>query len=133
MQNMSKKHVIATVNAPKAIGPYSQAVQVDNFLFISGQISIDATSSKVMLFDGDVAKQCELALKNLQAILAAANLSVDDVVKTTVYLRSMDDFAVMNRVYEQIFQGSKPARATVAVSGLPAAVSFEIDAIAVRS
>jgi len=125
------KKVIQTDKAPQAIGPYSQAIRSGNLLFISGQISLDPTSGKINQFDGSVAKQCRLALANLNAILASENLTVDNVVKTTVYLKSMDDFLTMNAAYETYFQQSRPARATVAVSGLPGGVLFEIDAIAV--
>lgn len=131
MPNNAPKQLVHTDKAPAAIGPYSQAVRAGNLLFVSGQIAIDPKDNKVCLFDGDVAAQCKLALANLEAILRSEKLALEHVVKTTVYLRQMNDFAPMNAAYEAAFKQSKPARATVAVSGLPGGVSFEIDAIAV--
>lgn len=119
--------------APAAIGPYSQAVRTDSMLFISGQISIDATNQKVELFDGSVTKQCHQIFKNLEAILVAAGLDFKAVVKTTVYLTSMHDFTEMNQVYAHYFANHRPARATIAVSALPGNVAVEIDAIACYS
>lgn len=126
------KTIISTDRAPKAIGPYSQAVRlekIDKLLFVSGQIPIDVSTGKAMLYDGDIAEQCRLTLSNLKNLLASEKLSLENVVKTTVYLKNMDDFSAMNQVYGTFFVNNPPARATVAVSGLPAGVSFEIDAI----
>jgi 2-iminobutanoate/2-iminopropanoate deaminase len=121
---------IHTASAPKAIGPYSQAVKSGSLLFVSGQIAINPASGEVELFDGDVGKQTGRALTNLQAILNEAGLNFQDVVKTTVYLTSMGSFAAMNEVYASFFGSFKPARATVEVSALPANVAVEVEAIA---
>ncbi|MBI2344359.1 MAG: hypothetical protein HYV02_08525 [Deltaproteobacteria bacterium] len=122
---------IVTPNAPAAVGPYSQAVRVHPWLFCSGQIAIDQTTNDVRLFDGDVAQQTALALKNLVAVLKAGGASVTDVVKTTVYLVDMADFAAVNVVYAQVFGPHRPARACIAAASLPKGVRVEIDAVAV--
>ncbi len=119
---------ISTDDAPAAIGPYSQAVVAGGLCFCSGQIALHPTGE---LLDGDVSAQTELALKNLAAVLAAAGSGLEHVVKTTVFLRSMDDFAAMNTVYAAAFGEARPARAAVEVSRLPKDVVVEIDAIAV--
>ncbi len=127
-----KKVMIFTENAPKPIGPYSQAILVENpgkFLAISGQIPIDPESGEIV--KGDIREQARQAIENLIAILEAAGATVDDVVKVTVYLRDMGDFEEFNKVYEEYFGHSKPARAVVEVSNLPKGVKVEIEAIAI--
>ena len=126
-----EKRIVHTKKAPQPIGPYSQAVFAGNFLFVSGQVPIEAESGQVSLFDGDITQQTDLVLRNLQAILEAADLSLNNVVKTTIYLTDMAKFKAVNQVYEQFFGEAKPARATVAVAALPAGVEVEIDAIAI--
>ncbi len=124
---MSRK-AIATDRAPTAIGPYSQAIRAGDFIFCSGQIAMDPESGQ--LIAGDVAVQTERVLQNLQAVLAAAGADLSDVVKCTVFLADMDDFAVMNEVYGRFFPENPPARAAVEVSRLPREVGVEIEAIA---
>ncbi|MDX2153422.1 MAG: RidA family protein [Bryobacteraceae bacterium] len=124
------KEIIATPHAPAAIGPYSQAVAFANLIFLSGQIPLDPATQQVI--DGDVRAQTARVLENLKAVLEADGSSLDNVLKTTVYLRTMDDFPAMNEVYAKFFASNPPARATVAVAGLPRNVSVEIDAIASR-
>ena len=120
--------IVHTDGAPAAIGPYSQAIVVDGWCFCSGQVAIDPTSGAVV--QGDVAAQTALVLSNLRAVLEEAGGSLGSVVKTTVYLQSMDDFGAMNEVYALAFGDHKPARATVEVSRLPKSVLVEIDAVA---
>lgn len=122
------KGVVASDGAPKAIGPYSQAIQEDGWVFLSGQIPIDPATGQVV--EGGIEAQTERAIRNLEAVLAAAGGTLADVVKTTVYLRSLDDFARMNEAYARSFRDRPPARATVEVSRLPRDVRVEIDAIA---
>lgn len=122
---------IFTPNAPKPIGPYSQAVQAGNFLFLSGQIPIDPQTNEVQLFNGDVARQTELVLKNIAAVLASQNLSLSAVVKTTIFLTNLSQFSKVNEVYARAFGTHKPARTTVEVSNLPKSVAIEIEVIAV--
>ena len=122
------KEAIATSNAPAAIGPYSQAIRSSGLLFVSGQIPIDP--AKGQLVEGDIAVQTERVLQNVAAILAAAGSSLQRVVKTTVYLHDLNEFAKMNEVYARFFGERPPARATVQVARLPRDVSVEIDAIA---
>lgn len=121
--------MLDTDKAPKAIGPYSQAVRAGNFLFCSGQIPIDPKTGNVELFNGDAALQANLVMKNLKAVLEAAGVSFDNVIKTTIYLSDMENFAQVNEAYASFFSGHKPARATVEVSRLPKDVSVEIDAV----
>ena len=123
------KQKIATADAPQAIGPYSQAIQAGGLVYCSGQISLDPASGKIV--GGDVAEQTERVLQNLSAVLKAAGSDTSKVVKCTVFLKFMKDFAAMNSVYGRYFSGdSPPARATVAVSELPRDVLVEIDCIA---
>lgn len=122
------REVIATNDAPKAIGPYSQAIKVNGFVFISGQIPIDPATQQLM--EGDVAAQTERVLQNLSAILKAAGSSLEQVVKCGVFLKNMSDFAYMNEVYSRYFTQNAPARSTVEVSRLPKDVLVEIDVIA---
>ena len=119
---------VATKEAPQAIGPYSQAIKAGGFIFTSGQIAIDPATGNVI--QGDVAAQTERVLKNLAAVLAASASSLQKVVKTTVFLKSMGDFATMNEVYGRHFGNHRPARSTVEVARLPKDVLVEIDVIA---
>ena len=114
--------------APAAIGPYSQAVIANGFLFTAGQVALDPVSMQVL--EGDVVAQTEQVLSNLGAVLASAGATWTDVVKTTVFLTDMRDFARMNDVYAQVMGDARPARSTVQVSGLPRGVLVEIDLIA---
>jgi 2-iminobutanoate/2-iminopropanoate deaminase len=125
---MSDLSFIKTDQAPGAIGPYSQAVAVDGWVFCSGQIPIDPATGN--LVGGDIAAQTDQVLKNVAAVLAAAGGALSSVVKTTVFLADMGDFAAMNEVYAQHFGDHRPARAAVAVRTLPKNVSVEIEAIA---
>lgn len=120
--------VIATEHAPRAIGPYSQAVLANGFVFLSGQIPLDPATNQ--LVEGDVAVQTARVLDNLKAVLEAGGSSLDKVVKTTVFLRDMADFPRMNEVYARYFAVNPPARSTVQAARLPRDVSVEIDAIA---
>jgi 2-iminobutanoate/2-iminopropanoate deaminase len=121
------KRVISTPHAPAAIGPYSQAVAIDNLLFTAGQIALDPVTMTVV--PGDVTAQAEQVMKNLAAVCAAAGATLQDVVKTTVFLQEMSDFQAMNEVYARHFGENRPARSTVAVRGLPRDVRVEIEAI----
>jgi len=123
------KEIISTENAPGAIGPYSQAVKAGNIVFCSGQIPIDPKTGDFV--SEDVAEQTEQVLKNLSAVLEAAGASLNDVVKTTVFLADMNDFAAMNEVYTRYFSENKPARATVQAARLPRDARVEIECIAV--
>ena len=122
------KQASSTSNAPAALGPYSQAVQVGNFLFLSGQVPIDPATGSVV--EGGIQEQARQSLTNLKAILNEAGTNMGAVVKTTVFLKSMDDFAAMNEVYAQFFQQPYPARSAVQVAKLPKDVLVEIEAIA---
>jgi 2-iminobutanoate/2-iminopropanoate deaminase len=124
------KELISTPNAPSAIGPYSQAIRAGNLLFVSGQISIDPSTGNV-IDDKTIQGQTRRVLQNLIAIVEAAGGSAQNIVKTTVFLRDMSDFAGMNAVYSTFFTASPPARATVEAARLPRDVSIEIDCIAV--
>ena len=122
---------IRSNDAPEPIGPYSQAVRTGRHLFVSGMIALEPKSGE--LSTGDAAAQADRALQNLQAVLAAAGMSCGNVVKTTVFLIDMNDFAAVNAVYAKYFDANKPARSTVAVAGLPKGARVEIDAIAIGS
>jgi 2-iminobutanoate/2-iminopropanoate deaminase len=122
------KQIISTEKAPKAIGPYSQAVIAGGFAFLSGQIALDPATGG--LIEGGVAAQTERVLENIKAVLAASGSSLDDVVKTTVFLKNMSDFPTMNEVYGRYFGDFPPARSTVEAARLPRDVQVEIDAIA---
>jgi len=124
----SKRRVVATDSAPRAIGPYSQAVVAGGFLFCSGQIPLDPESG--ILVSGTVADETRRVLENLRAVLAAAGLGLDAVVRTTVYLTDLADFPVVNQVYAEFFPAPSPARSTVQVAALPRQARVEIDAIA---
>ena len=122
------REAVSTPNAPAAIGPYSQAIRSGNLLFVSGQIPLDPASGT--LVSGPIADQTERVLENLGAILKAAGISFDRVVKTTVYLADMSEFAAMNEVYGRYFAAPAPARATIQAARLPRDVRVEIDLIA---
>ncbi|MDB4996700.1 MAG: Endoribonuclease [Myxococcaceae bacterium] len=122
--------VIQSDNAPAAIGPYSQAIEANGFVFVSGQIAIDPKSGSIV--EGGIAAETAQVLANLEAVLAAAGCTLADVVKTTIYLKSLADFQVVNALYGKKFTGSPPARATVEVSALPRGAVVEIDAVAVK-
>jgi 2-iminobutanoate/2-iminopropanoate deaminase len=118
--------VIKTPYAPAAIGPYSQAIQVGDLLFTSGQIALRADGT---LNDGDITEQTKQVLSNLTAVIEAAGASLDQVVKTTVFLKNLDDFVAMNHIYAELFAGHAPARSTVQVAKLPRDVLVEVEAI----
>ena len=120
---------VHTDNAPAAIGPYSQAIVANGFVFTAGQVPFDPES--MQLVEGDVAAQTEQVMKNLAAILRQAGADLSTVVKTTVFLRDMNDFAAMNEVYARHFGGHKPARSTVQVARLPRDAGVEIECVAV--
>lgn len=122
------REIISTENAPGAIGPYSQAIKAGGMVYCSGQIPIDPVTGEFV--SHEVAEQTEQVLKNLEAVLKAANTSLANVVKTTVFLVDMNDFVVMNDVYERFFGENKPARATVQAARLPRDAKVEIDCIA---
>jgi len=124
---MSKQY-LTTENAPAAIGPYSQAVRVGQFVYTSGQGGLDPTTNKMVA--GGVSEQAEQTMQNLQSVLAAAGLSMENVIKTNIYLRYIKDFQAVNEVYARYFPGQKPARSTVAVSALPLSALVEIEMIA---
>ncbi len=118
---------VTTDNAPAAIGPYSQAIKANGFIFTSGQIPLTPDGK---LVEGDIHEQTRQVLTNLNAVLEAAGSSLEHIVKTTIYLTNMDDFIAVNTVYAEFFAGTYPARSTVAVKTLPKNVQIEIDAIA---
>lgn len=125
-----KSEVVATDKAPAAVGPYSQAMVVGEFVFASGQLAISPQTGR--LIGGGIAEQTRQVLHNLGAVLEAAGSSLDKVVKTTVFLSDMADFGNMNRVYEEFFPSAPPARSTVEVARLPLQASIEIEAVACR-
>ena len=122
------KQVIHTDSAPAAIGPYSQAIQIGDLLFVSGQVPIDPSTGAIV--EGDIKAQAQQSLNNLKAILNAAGTNMGAVVKTTVFLADMNDFAAMNEVYAQFYQEPFPARSAVQVGRLPKDAKVEIEAIA---
>ena len=122
------RDVIATKDGPQAIGPYSQAIRAGGFVFVSGQVAIDPSNQQVI--SGDVAAQTDRVCKNLSGILTAAGSSLQKVVRSTVFLKNMGDFAAMNEVYGRYFNAAPPARSTVEVARLPKDVLVEIDVIA---
>ena len=126
-----KKEIIITDKAPKAIGPYSQAIRAGDFIFVSGQIPLDPETGAVV--SGGIDIQTERVLNNISGVLEAVGVSMEGVVKTTVYLKDMADFSIFNECYSRFFPKNPPARATVEVSRLPKDVRIEIDAIAVVS
>jgi 2-iminobutanoate/2-iminopropanoate deaminase len=122
------REVISTPDAPKAIGPYSQAIRANGLVFVSGQVAIDPVTQQVI--EGDVAVQTERVIQNLSAILNAAGSSLQMVVRSTVFLKNMGDFSAMNEVYGRHFTAAPPSRSTVEVARLPKDVLVEIDVIA---
>jgi len=122
------REVISTHDGPKAIGPYSQAIKANGFVFVSGQVAIDPVTNT--LVSGDVAFQTDRVLKNVSGILQAAGTSLDKVVRSTVFLKNMNDFTAMNEIYGKFFTAAPPARSTVEVARLPKDVLVEIDVIA---
>jgi 2-iminobutanoate/2-iminopropanoate deaminase len=125
-----KKEIISTTSAPAAIGPYSQAIGVGNFIFLSGQVPINPVTGE--LVSGDIKQQTRQVIENINAVLAAAGSSLTDVVKAEVYLRDLNNFAAMNEIYSTYFSSSLPARVTVEVSKLPKNADVEISVIAIR-
>ena len=125
------REIIATDDAPKAIGPYSQAVKAGGMVFISGQIPIDPKTG--MVVQSDIKTETKLVMENAKAIITAAGGSLSDIVKATIYLKNMSDFAAVNEIYGSYFPVDPPARATVEVSRLPRDVAVEIDFIAVMA
>jgi 2-iminobutanoate/2-iminopropanoate deaminase len=123
------KKVIATDAAPKAVGPYSQAIQTGNFVFLSGQLALNPQNGEMV--GSDISTQTKQVIENIKGVLGAAGASLVDVVKTTVFLQNMNDFARMNEVYQQYFGDSAPARSTVEVAKLPKNGLVEIESIAV--
>lgn len=123
------KEIVSTDKAPAAIGPYSQAVKSGSFIFLSGQIPLDPATMEVV--EGDVSTQTEQVLKNIGALLESQGLSFADVVKTTVFIKNMSDFATINGVYAKYFTDNAPARSCVEVAALPKGVLVEIESIAV--
>ncbi|MFN2335685.1 MAG: RidA family protein [Bacteroidales bacterium] len=124
------KRIISTTAAPGAIGPYSQAVEANGTLYISGQVAIDPATGK--LVEGGITEQTTQALKNIKAILLAAGYSLTDVVKSTCLLSDMSDFKAMNEVYAQFYTSDQPARAAFAVKGLPLGALIEIETVACK-
>jgi 2-iminobutanoate/2-iminopropanoate deaminase len=124
-----QREIVSTDQAPAAVGPYSQAVRVGQFIYTAGQVAIDPALGK--LIEGDVSEQTEQVLRNVTAVLEAAGATLQNVVKTTVFLRDMAGFAAMNQVYSRHFGESPPARSTIAVAGLPLGALVEIEAVAV--
>lgn len=124
------REIISTKDAPQAIGPYSQAIKANGFIFVSGQIPIDPTTQQVIA--GDVGAQTDRVLRNLSEILEAAGSGLGKVVRTTVFLKSMSEFAAMNEVYGKYFSTAPPARSTIEVARLPKDVLVEIDVIALE-
>lgn len=122
------REVVSTANAPKAIGPYSQAIKANGFVFLSGQVALDPATGN--LVEGGIEQQTEQVLKNISAVLQAAGSSWEKVVKTTVFLKNMAEFGQMNEVYGKFCKGAPPARSTVEAARLPRDVSVEIDVIA---
>ena len=122
------KRTIQTEHAPAAIGPYSKAIRIGDFLYTSGQIALDPESG--IFLSGEIEEETEQTLKNISAILQAGGVNFENVIKTTVYLADLNDFTRMNQVYEKYFSKNKPARACVQVAALPKGAKIEIDAIA---
>ncbi|MCB0368555.1 MAG: RidA family protein [Bdellovibrionales bacterium] len=124
------KKVIQTEGAPQPIGPYSQAVQMSNFIFCSGQIPLDPKTNQMIT--GDITAQTEMVMKNIAAVLTEAACDFNQVVKTTIFLTSMKDFPMVNEVYGRYFKESPPARSTVEVSSLPKGANVEIEVVAFK-
>ncbi len=124
------RKVIATAKAPAAIGPYSQAIEANGMVFLSGQIPVDPATGEVV--EGGITEQATQVFENIRNVLAEAGLTVDNIVKTTVFMADMSLFADMNAVYAKYFEGDFPARSAVAVKGLPKGVLVEVESIAVK-
>lgn len=124
------REIISTKDAPQAIGPYSQAIKANGFVFTSGQIAIDPVTQQIVA--GDIAAQTERVLRNISEILEAAGSGLGKVVRSSVFLKNMNDFAAMNQVYAKYFSSAPPARSTVEVARLPKDVLVEIDVIALE-
>lgn len=125
-----KKEVISTSKAPAAVGPYSQAIKVDNFIFTSGQIPFDPETNK--LVGEDIESQTRQVFKNVTAVLEAAGATLDDVVKTTMFIQNMDDFNTVNEIYGEFFTENPPARSAVEAARLPKDVLIEVEVIAIK-
>lgn len=124
------KKVYVSKEAPAPVGPYSQAIESNGFLFCSGQIPLDAATGEV--FTGDIAEQTRRSMKNVEAVLKAADLKFDNIIKTTIFLTDMNDFAKVNEVYASYFNEAPPARSCVAVAALPKGVNVEVEVLARR-
>jgi 2-iminobutanoate/2-iminopropanoate deaminase len=125
------KKIIATTSAPAAVGPYSQAVRVGNFVFCSGQIPLDPATQQIVA--GDITAQTKRVLENVTAVLQAEGLSFENIVKTTIFLTNLGDFQTVNEIYGSYFKSEPPARSTVEVSALPKGAAVEIEVIAVAN
>jgi 2-iminobutanoate/2-iminopropanoate deaminase len=125
---MSSREIVNTSKAPKAIGPYSQAIKINNMVFLSGQIAIDPETQQFI--DGNIETQTKRVLDNLKSVLEASGSSLENVVRTTIYLTDMNDFSKVNEIYASYFSSGMPARSTVCVAALPKNAKIEIDAIA---
>jgi len=123
-----RKEIISSNNAPAAIGPYSQAVKSSDLIFISGQLPVNAATGEM---PADIVSQTKQVIENINAILNSQSLSLNNVVKTTVFLKDLNDFSQMNKIYEEFFNNAPPARSTIEVSKIPKGALIEIDAIAV--
>ena len=128
---MAEKEIVLTKDAPEPVGPYSQAIWAGDFLFCSGQIALDPKTGQVV-GGSDVQAQTRQVMANIEAVLSAAKLNFSNVIKTTIYLTSMQDFTLVNEIYGGYFKKDPPARSTVAVAGLPKGVSVEIEVLARR-
>ena len=126
--NATRRSIVKTADAPKAIGPYSQAVKTDTLVFVSGQLALDPVTGN--LVDSDIRQETRQAMNNLKNILAAAGSSLENVVKVTLFIKNMDDFAEINEVYGEFFPADPPARACVEVARLPRDAHFEVEAVA---
>ena len=125
---MTFKEIVNTSKAPNAIGPYSQAIKINKMVFLSGQIAIDPKTQQFI--DGDIETQTKRVLDNLKSVIEASGCSLENVVKTTIYITDMNDFSKVNEIYASYFSSGKPARSTVCVAALPKNAKVEIDAIA---
>ena len=123
------KKIISTDKAPQAIGPYSQAVETGNLVFCSGQIPLTAEGN---LIEGDISEQTKQVMKNLKAVLQAAGLGLDNIVKATIYLTDINNFQTVNKIYGQYFEDEPPARAVIQAGALPKGVEIEIEAVSAR-
>lgn len=126
--NSPRRTIVQTGDAPRAIGPYSQAVKTDTLVFVSGQLALDPATG--MLVDSDIRSETRQAMNNLRNILIAAGSSLENVVKVTLFIKNMDDFAMINEVYGEFFPADPPARACVEVARLPKDARFEVEAVA---